>query len=211
MADVDLNKKRPKEIQTKKDPPEAKPVVKGKTTIQKKGLGEKFSETFFSADLQTVKQSVLFDILIPAAKDMLSDMTKGLIDGLLYGERRSSRVSRDRSRDSGVRVYRSYDAYSDERPRRRTYDDDVPWATSRARVENLLFETREDAENVRKSMIRHIEDYGVASIKDLYIYAEMKTDYTKEKYGWYDFRSSTVERVREGFLLRVPKPVVIDD
>lgn len=207
MADVDL-KKRQTDI-SKKEKPEIKSVVKNQVSTQKKSLGEKFSETFLSSDLETVKRSVLFDILIPAAKDMISDMTKGLIDGLLYGDRRGSRTYRERGTS---RVYRSYDSYSDERPRRRRDDDDQPpWATSKPRVENLIFQTRADAEEVLSNMIDLINEYGVGSVKDLYMYAGKKTDYTKEKYGWYDLGSATVERIREGYLLKLPKPVVIDD
>ena len=59
-------------------------------------------------------------------------------------------------------------------------------------------------------MIDLIDEYGVVSVKDLYSYAGKKTDYTKEKYGWYDLSNASVERVREGYLLKLPKPVVID-
>lgn len=194
-----MNKKPKKEI---------KPVVKNEVRIQKKGLGEKFSETFLQADIQSVKNSVIFDILIPAAKDMLSDMTKGLVDGLLYGDRRGSRTYRDRG---SSRVYRKYDDCYDDRPRRRQReDDDPPFASSRSIVDNLIFKTRGEAEEVLSNAIDYIEEYDSISVKDLYAYANKKSDFTKEKYGWYDLSSASVERIREGYLLKLPKPVVID-
>lgn len=194
-----MNKKPKKEI---------KPVVKNEVRIQKKGLGEKFSETFLQADIQSVKNSVIFDILIPAAKDMFSDMTKGLVDGLLYGERRGSRTYRDRG---SSRVYRRYDDCYDDRPRRRQREDDDPsFASSRSIVDNLIFKTRGEAEEVLSNAIDYIEEYDSISVKDLYAYANKKSDFTKEKYGWYDLSSASVERIREGYLLKLPKPVVID-
>lgn len=192
----------------KKPKKEIKPVVKNEVRIQKKGLGEKFSETFLQADIQSVKNSVIFDILIPAAKDMLSDMTKGLVDGLLYGDRRGSRTYRDRG---SSRVYRKYDDCYDEQPRRRRReDDDPPFASSRSIVDNLIFKTRGEAEEVLSNAIDYIEEYDSISVKDLYAYANKKSDFTKEKYGWYDLSSASVERIREGYLLKLPKPVVID-
>lgn len=192
----------------KKPKKEIKPVVKNEVRIQKKGLGEKFSETFLQADIQSVKNSVIFDILIPAAKDMFSDMTKGLVDGLLYGERRGSRTYRDRG---SSRVYRRYDDFYDDRPRRRQReDDDPPFASSRSIVDNLIFKTRGEAEEVLSNAIDYIEEYDSISVKDLYAYANKKSDFTKEKYGWYDLSSASVERIREGYLLKLPKPVVID-
>lgn len=192
----------------KKPKKEIKPVVKNEVRIQKKGLGEKFSETFLQADIQSVKNSVIFDILIPAAKDMFSDMTKGLVDGLLYGERRGSRTYRDRG---SSRVYRRYDDCYDDRPRRRQReDDDPPFASSRSIVDNLIFKTRGEAEEVLSNAIDYIEEYDSISVKDLYAYANKKSDFTKEKYGWYDLSSASVERIREGYLLKLPKPVVID-
>lgn len=219
MADINFDnlpgnsyteKARKRKAEEAKAKPDIQPVVKGRVSTRKKGLGEKFSETFLSSDLETVKSSVVFDILIPAAKDTISDMTKGLIDGLLYGDRRGSRTYRDRG---SSRVYRSYDSYyDDDRPRKRRRDDDEPpfRLSSKPQVENLIFDTRGDAEEVLSNMIDLIEEYGVGSVKDLYSYAGKKTDYTKEKYGWYDLSSASVERVREGYLLKLPKPVVID-
>lgn len=197
--------KKKKQAEAKRD---IQPVVKGKVSSRKKGLGEKFSETFLSSDLETVKTSVLFDILIPAAKDTISDMTKGLIDGLLYGDRRGSRTYRDRGTS---RVYRSYDGYYDDRPRRRSRDEDAPFSlSSKPRVDNLIFDTRGDAEEVLSNAIDYIEEYDCITVKELYAYAGKKTDYTKDKYGWYDLSSASVERIREGYLLKLPKPVVID-
>ena len=214
MADVDFDKlpgnsftekARKKQSSERGD---IQPVAKGKVVTKKKGIGEKFSETFLSSDLETVKRSVLFDILIPAAKDTLSDMTKGLIDGLLYGDRRGSRTYRDRG---SSRVYRSYDSYYDDRPRHRSRDDDAPFnLSSKPQVDNLIFDTRGDAEEVLSNAIDYIEEYDSITVKELYAYAGKKTDYTKDKYGWYDLSSASVERIREGYLLKLPKPVVID-
>lgn len=216
MADVKMNDEYPGNSYTERIKKSARPekeispVVKNKVTTRKKGLGEKFTDTFLSSDFETVKTSVLFDILIPAAKDMLSDMTKGLIDGLLYGDRRGSRTYRDRG---SSRVYRDYNSYYDDdrARRRRDNSDNAPFALSaKPKIEELIFATRGDAEEVLSNMIDLIDEYGVGTVKDLYAYAGKKTDYTKEKYGWYDLSNASVERVREGYLLKLPKPIVID-
>lgn len=186
---------------------EITPVVQNEVRIQKKGLGERFSETFLKSDIESVKNSVIFDILIPAAKDLFSDMTKGLVDGLLYGERGGSKTYRDKG---SSRVYRKYDEYYEDKPRRRRNEDDAPFYSSKNIVDDLLFRTRGDAEEVLSNAIEYIEEYDSISVKELYAYANKKVDYTKVKYGWYDLSSASVERIREGYLLKLPRPVVLD-
>ena len=81
-------------------------VVTGKVKKQKRGFGKKVAETLCEDDTKSVGSYIIYDVLIPAAKDMLSDMVGGGVDMLLFGERRGGRGRRDRGdqhhRDPGV-------------------------------------------------------------------------------------------------------------
>ena len=95
------NSRAPKPRPEPEKIPEGKKVEKivtGKVKKQKRGFGKKVAETLCEDDTKSVGSYIVYDVLIPAAKDMLSDMVGGGIDMLLFGgegrsRRRSSRGS----------------------------------------------------------------------------------------------------------------------
>lgn len=187
---------------------DVQPVVKGKVSVGKKSLSEKFRETFLVEDLKSVGENIVFDMLIPAIKDTFVSMVEGSINMMFYGDRRGSRTIRDRDR-SYVRV--SYDrCYDDRRSRRRRDEEGPVRVQNQSMVHQLLFDDRGDAEEVLSGMVDLIDEFDVASVKDLYRLARLETDYTKETYGWYNLSEARIESTRRGWLLKLPKPVVLD-
>lgn len=177
-----------------------KPVLHGKATRKKKGLAKRFGETFLSEDRGDVGEYLIFDVLIPAAKDTLTDLVGRGLEMLLYGE---ARGSSSRSRSSGRTGYHNYNKYSQTERRR-------PQTTTRARrtldFDDIVFDSRADAERVLDYIIGRIEDYEVATVADFYDAAEITSDYTDSKYGWYDLADAYVKRVRDGFTIILPRP-----
>jgi hypothetical protein len=51
-----------------------------------------------------------------------------------------------------------------------------------------------------------IEKYETVSVADLYELLGVTSSYTDEKWGWVDLREATIRRVRDGYLLDLPKP-----
>lgn len=180
-------------------------VVKGDVKIRKKSVTERFAEDFLASDVRTVSGSVLFDILIPAIKDAISSAGKGIIDGLLFGSgTNSSRIYRDKDQS---RVYRSYERYADTPAKSRSSAN----STSRgSRYSDPVFTTRDDADEVLVGMLDILDEYEVVTVKDLYGFLGQHADYTAGEYGWYNLDDAKVLRVREGFMLKLPRPKVID-
>ena len=55
------------------------------------------------------------------------------------------------------------------------------------------------------------EPYGIASVADLYDLAGITCrSYTANKYGWTDIRSAKVVRIRDGYILQLPRTVQIN-
>ena len=214
MSENDMDKKFPgnsySKIKPKKpDDSKVEKVASARIVQKKKTLGEKFSENFLATDLQSITRYVIFDVLIPEFKNMLSDIVHKSTNMVLFGDRRGARTDRDRGQ-SYVRT--SYSSYFDDRNGRRDDRDDrtVPRPRSRNLVDDLVFDTRADAEEVLSNMIMLIEKYGCATVKNLYNFSDVPSDYTHDKYGWFDLRDATVDRVQGGYLLKLPKPQVID-
>lgn len=180
-------------------------VVKNEVKLRKKSVGERLTDDFLASDMKTVGGSVLFDILIPAAKDAISNAFKGMIDGLLFGSGTgSSRTYRDRDQ---TRVYRSYERYADTSDRQKTYSQKQ---NTTNRYSDPIFSSRDDANEVLEGMIDILEEYEVVTVKDLYGFLGQRADYTAGEYGWYNLDMAKIRRVREGYLLELPRPKVID-
>ena len=154
----------------------------------------KLTDSFISEDAANVKSYIVMDVLVPAVKKAISDIVRDGIDMILYGE------SKGRSSSSSSYVsYRDYSRRDEDRFRdrdrdRRGYNHD-----------DIVLESRGEAEEVITRMDELIETYGVVSVADLYDLVGKTCEYTDNKYGWTNIRNAEPIRVRDGWMLRLPK------
>ena len=190
-------------------------VVTSGVKRQKRSFSKKVAETFLEDDTKNVGSYLLHDILIPAAKALISDMVGGGVEMLLFGERRNrnTNIRRDggRSYTSYGSMYRSDDRDRDRRGSRDRDRRDIS-RTSRARhdFDDIIFGARGEAEDVLSHLLDLTIDYNQATVADLYDLAGITSDFTDNKYGWTDLRDARVDRVRGGYMINLPKPVVLD-
>lgn len=197
------NKEREEVIKEKK----VEQIVTGKVIKQKKTLGQKFSETFFGDDTRSVSDYLIHDVLIPAMKSTLSDMVGGGIEMLLFGERRrSSSGSIYRDRDRSYVPYNRMSTITRRDDSRSDRFGMTKVARSRHDFDDIILETRGEAEDVLSHMVDLIEDYGVASVADYYDLLGIESAFTDNNYGWTNIRDGSVERVRRGYSIRLPQP-----
>lgn len=180
---------------------EVKKVVKGTVKTKKKKSTSKFADIFISEDAANVKSYVLMDVLVPAVKKAISDIVTDGIDMILYGE-----TGRTKKR-SGSASYVSYRNYSD-RDRR----DDKHYESRRQSYSNddIILETRGEAEEVLSVMNELLDNYGIVSVADLNELVGVSGYYTDNRYGWTSIRNAEVVRVRDGYWLKMPKARPID-
>ncbi len=205
MEEYKPNSHKSKEAQKEEaSPPDKKveKVISGSAKPKKKGEMQKFADVFISEDVVNVKSYILMDVLVPAIKKAISDIVTNGIDMILYGE-----TGRTRKASSGTKV--SYGKYYDREPDRRR---DRP-VSSRGGYDydDIVFETRGDAEKVLDSMNDIISQYGVVSVLDLYDLADVSTDnYAANKYGWTDISGCKAIRVRDGYILKLPRALPLN-
>ncbi len=177
-------------------------VVRGNVKLKKKnGIG-KFANLFISEDAKNVKSYVFLDVLIPAVKKAISDIVTDGIDMVLYG---GSGRGKKRSTASTI----SYRDYYD-RGRDRRFDE--PRAASHANIysyDDIVFETKADAEDVLDRMGELIERYRQVTVADLYDMVGVSGNYTDNRYGWTDISSVRSLRSRDGYVLDLPKAKVL--
>ena len=173
-------------------------VVSGKTSTKKKSGIRKLSDTFLSEDVSNVKSYIFSEVLLPATKKLVSDIVTNGTNMLLYGE-----IKNKKGNSSKV----SYSRYYDDRSR----DYRSPVVRNNFDYDEIIFETRGDAEAVLDAMYDILNQYKVVSVAELYDLASITThNYTCNNYGWIDLRGSSVVRVRDGYILKLPRALAID-
>lgn len=189
-------------VEAKAEPPKDRmeKVVKGNVKTRKKSALSKAAGEFVSEDARNVGDYIVRDVLLPAAKKAISDIVTDGIQMILYGSTQPksksnvSYVSYDRS-------YRSSDRFANSanRVRRCAYDFD-----------DYIFESSSEADEVLSAMDDAIERYGMVSIADYCDLVGVSSQFTDGKYGWTNLRQASVQRVRDGWVIKLPRAMALE-
>ena len=76
--------------------------------------------------------------------------------------------------------------------------------------DDIILSTRGEAEDVLSRMDELIETYGLVRVADLYDLVGITGNYTDNKYGWMNIRNAEIIRVRDGYMIKMPRAVPID-
>lgn len=183
-------------------------VTTAEAVQRKKPLGRKIAETFTGDDMRSVGMYILLDVLVPAAKSMLSDAASQGVERLLFGD---SSSSSSRPRQGGATGRVSYNRmHSSDRSRL----NGPRTISSRARAthdfDEIVLKSRVEAEVVIDRLSDLIDNYDFATVSDLYELVGITGSFVDDKWGWNDLRGSEVRRVRDGYLLVLPKTIPSD-
>lgn len=199
MEDYKPNSHRSKEDKSNSvEKKEISKVVTGKV-VKKKNVGRKLTDMFISEDVNNIKSYVIMDVLVPAVKKAISDIVTNGIDMMLYGE-----TGRTKKTSSGSISYRDY--YDSNRNR----DNRYTVSRTRYSYDDIVLDSRTEAEEVLVRMQEIIDTYQVVSVADLYDLVGIRGNFTDNKYGWTNIRNASVEHVRDGYMLKLPKALAID-
>lgn len=194
-------------VTDKKEVKKIQKVVKQGVKTKKKSELSKIANNIIADEAKSIKEYAVYEVIIPVVKDTITQLIKGSVDMLFYGEVRSSRSSRSGSNASRV-SYRDY--YDDKRGRDRDRDrrDSRDSRSSRYSYDDIIFDNRQDAEEVLNRMDEIVEQYGVVTVADLFdLVGVTGNGYTDQNYGWTSTRSASVERTRhDKYILKLQRP-----
>lgn len=175
-------------------------VVNGGAKTRKKSEVKKLTSIFVPEDVENVKSYILMDVIVPGIKGAIADA----MSIILFGE--TGRIGGRRDKGSR-RSYQMY--YDDRRDDRRDYAR--PRGTTGFDYDDIVFDTRGDADMVLEHLEEAIATYGLVSVADLYDLSGVTCrSYTANKYGWTDIRTAKVIRTRDGYILQLPRTVQIN-
>lgn len=180
---------------------EREPVEKaitGTAKRKKKSVGRKVLDFVLGEDMDKVNDYVKYDVIGPGIKNLIYDIFVSAISMAFFGEVRRTGGSRDR--DSARTRRTSYEnMYNDRRDmgrtrsRRPSYD-----------IDDIVFDTRDDAEIALDRLERLLDQYGTVRVADLNSVAGITGTWTDKNFGWTDLRGVRVLPVPEGYIIDLP-------
>ena len=187
------------------EPPKMKSIVKGPVVQQKPSFASKFKESFLGEG-GNIGEFVVYDVLIPAFRNTISDMGFGIIE-MFFGRGRggsygyNDRVVRDRGRS-----YVSYNEPSRDRGRGRDDRRDMDRGDkARHDFGNIVYTSRGEAEDVLSHLVDLTIEYGEATVAAFYELSNIESTHVDNRYGWTNLRDAYTERVRNGYIIRFPQ------
>lgn len=180
-------------------------MVQGQTRVKKESLGTKLKRIFFSEDVDNVGSFILLDVLVPAIKDTFASIIENTVNVALFGSSRG-RAYGQRSISPQARANLYWNSsVGNQRP---YANEQRPRSSNNFR--EIIYDTQADANRVLDSMIDLVSTYGVASISDLYSFSGLSSDnFTNNDYGWTNMQGARVVRARDGYVLELPKPILL--
>jgi len=172
-----------------------------KARVKRESTAKKVVGEIIREDAKSVGETVLWDVIIPTVKNLISDTVTRGIESMLYGG--DTRPSRSRS------GYSDYSGYSRPKDRRDRSSERRPSRSARHAEPDrneIIFDTRSDANDVIDRMSDLIDQYGQVSLADLNALIGASSNFIDDNWGWTDMGSFNVRQVRDGFMLTHDEP-----
>ena len=208
IMEVDFPSNAHNKREKKPEPKKLTKIVKGNVKKRKQTLGKKILNTFVAEDINNVFMYVVQDVLIPAAKNTLAEMIHGSTEMMIHGENRRAKYNPSQRRTGDRPSYINYGGYVNGRQSERRN------ISSRSRASHNLYDicldSRKEADDVIFTLAEYIDQYGQATVANLYELVGIDANHTDERYGWDSLGGANSVRVKDGYLLNLPKPILLD-
>lgn len=174
------------EVAVVREEPEKVEKKEPQAMVKKKSLGKKMSESLFpKEDRKEIGDVIIFDYIIPGAKEIIQNVVTNSVEMLLFGG------SSGRSNRTGQSVGRTnYRGMSSNRRGSKYSRDDDSRSSRRDRervdLDDILFYSYAKADKAWQTLLDYIDEYGSCKVRDLYDTAGITppSDWTVDAYGW---------------------------
>ena len=181
------------------------PVVTGEVVTKKRSVFRKFTDALINQNIENAKEYIVFDIVVPAIKNTFSDALISIVE-MIFGTRRTAKPG---STTTSYTAYYNKKNGNTQQPT--TTTPSTPYlGLSKRDFDEVIVETRWEAEDVIDHLTTAILEYGSVSIADFYELVGIQSSFTDNKYGWTNLSTATVERVGGGYLIKLPPTVKLD-
>ena len=153
-------------------------------------------------DFKDIREGVVNDLVRPKVKEWVYTFIEDILNTIgssfqmmIFGDVRYKSTSR-----VGDRV--SYNNYSKNKQTPVT-----PSISSSFVSDSINYESRGEAEMVLESMKRHLEEYPVVTVAQMYEFSNLKTpNWTTTTFGWTDLSDARIRRDYDGdYVIDLPR------
>lgn len=184
-------------------------ITTGEVIVRRKPFGHKFKTIFFGGEFKEVVRYVTYDVILPGARDILFDTIRNGAHRTIYG-------GKNRGYRGEAIPVRSRVQYNN--PVRRLSDPRMPpvmtgripdqpptgYRQNRREANEIIFVSKEEAENVLETLLNCVEMYGVTSLADLYELTGQPQATIDQKWGWTNLKPNSIRQISDGYLLELP-------
>ena len=187
------------------DPKKPEPLVKAKK--ENKTFLQRIRAAIFVSNPKDIKNALIEDVLIPSIRDTFADICYSIVDVAIYGRgagRRGRRGSRStRSNTSGSTVVDYNKESTKNRKNRATR------GSSGYDFDNVIYESREEADEVFNDMVDTLNEYGEVTVYYFYERSGITAEFTDQDWGWKSLEGTGYVFTSEGISLDLPRPVYL--
>ncbi len=203
-------------LEKEQSQPEDKVVrkISGNPIVKKKNLADRFSMLVWGGDLKAVRDEVTVSVIIPAVKDLIYNTGMSALSQIVYGANDAPSSDYTSFRTNYENHFRSN---SNKTSSSRMVNDQIRSVSDRVRskssvsFQEITVESRQDILLIREELLDNINRYGSVSLLDYYRTCRVGFEPTDDNYGWRDLRSINPRKVRQGWILDLPRPVELID
>lgn len=161
-------------------------------------------KTPLAVTIRQMANGLFGELVVPAVRSLVVEFVNRAVTDAVYGPQ-SSQVDRRATR-YGRASYTPYHRGSSLRNDSRGLRE-APRGSVRPQFDDILFDSRDEAEEVLGLMYQRILDYSRVTIGDLYALCGLSSNYTHEYYGWRSLAGTRVYSTPEGFVIGLPEPI----
>ncbi len=184
--------------------PTIAPIISGTAVERKEPLRKKFLQAYAGDSAQSVGQYLVMDVIVPGTKNIIADLVTQGINRLLFG---GSRPVQQGVRSNVGGSYGKF--FNGGGQSQQQNQQSQPVQVKQDGFGEIILQSRSDAELVIDALRELIEAYGNAKVANLYALVGKSGDFTDQSIGWTNLSRAGVIQIREGYLLDLPKPVVL--
>lgn len=185
-----------------------KPVISGAVQV-KRPATRRFFDFLFAESPKALAAKVGRDVVVPRLKAAFEEAHNSFVSGMLWGDganRPMSNIVKGTVLRGGMV---NYTAASSSPNMMLQQARQANQSRVGGNYQDLVVPTQQEAELLLTNMYDLLNSYRVVTVGDLYESANITAQPSDNAYGWTSLDGARISKVREGFLLELPRPVLI--
>ena len=184
-----------------------KPVVNTATQVDR-SASKRLLDYLFAESPKQLAVKIGHDVIVPRLKAGFEEAANSFLSGMLWGSSanrpNSGLVGRPMLRGGGV----NYSAISSNNPSL-LQARQANVSRSSGNYKDVVVPTLQEAELLLASLYDLHNQYRAVAVADLYELAGISPQISDNSYGWTSLEGARISKVRDGYLLELPRPTLI--